>query len=66
MYLGSAIAEIREWYNDSSLDILAYVPWLSRGGTYDNGINAGTFNFYRLSGNAIKNSTFRSVISYIG
>ena len=36
-------------------------PWFKRGGNYNNGANAGAWNFNNNNGNVNSNNSFRSV-----
>lgn len=38
-------------------------PWVNRGGNYNNGTNAGVFNFNRTNAGGWTNNSFRSVLS---
>ena len=40
-------------------------PWVIRGGNYNNGTNAGVFNFNRTNAGGWTNNSFRSVLSYL-
>ncbi|MCI5835902.1 MAG: hypothetical protein MR227_04350, partial [Firmicutes bacterium] len=53
--------EFGGWYDDGVYSIEPAVPWLGRGGGYNNGANAGLWFFGGGSGNADVVS-FRAVI----
>ena len=38
-------------------------PWFNRGGNYNNGTNAGVFNFNNTNGNSNSNNSFRPVLA---
>ena len=63
---GHGLSEVNKWYGDSELFVNANVPWFVRGGYSSNGAGAGAgaFSFSHYSGNAYRNSGFRSVIVY--
>ena len=63
---GHGLSEVRNWYGDFVLFVDASNPWFRRGGFYDDGTNAGAFNFYVNSGRAFINGSFRSVVSFVG
>ena len=54
--------EFGGWYDDGVYSIEPAVPWLGRGGGYNNGANAGLWFFGGGSGNADEFVSFRAVI----
>lgn len=65
---GHGLSEVKGWNDDYTSFANVNYPWFMRGGAYNaynNGANAGTFNFNGGDGNAGV-ASFRSVISYVG
>ena len=54
--------EFSGWYNDYTMSIVPDSPWLSRGGIYDNGANAGLWYIGNSNGRAYVFASFRAVI----
>ena len=50
------------WYSDYSYFPYTSIPFLSRGGYYDNGSNAGVFCFSNFAGVGSSNRSFRPVL----
>ena len=65
-HLGDATGETAGWYSDFANFVDSSFPWFIRGGYYNNGDNAGVFNFDYFSGEAHKYSGFRVVLSTTG
>lgn len=68
--IGDAIKEVYNsdnngWYKDSSILAHSNSPWLYRGGSYNDGANAGLFSSNEGSGNARSYDSTRLVISVI-
>ena len=53
------------WYSNDANFIFASCSWIIRGGRYDNGASAGTFNFNNFGGDASDNFSTRAVLSII-
>ena len=49
------------WFSDSSLFVSSYYSVFKRGGSWDNGSDAGLFYFNNNTGDAIGNYGFRPV-----
>ena len=73
-HLGDATREILKntsshggnaWWSDYSYNIFSSEPWVIRGGNYNNGTNAGVFNFNRTNAGGWTNNSFRSVLSAV-
>ena len=71
-HLGDATREVlkdtssqgqKAWWSDYSYNIYSSIPWVSRGGFYGNGSNAGVFNFGRHNGLRNTANSFRSVLT---
>ena len=63
---GHGLSEVNKWYGDYAYFVDAEDPWFSRGGFYGNGANAGAFNFAHDNVDADVDSSFRSVVSFVG
>ena len=50
------------WHGDSSYFVPSFDPFFARGGSYNDGSNAGLFGFYNIDGGAYENFSFRSVL----
>lgn len=61
--LGHALYEVDTWYDDENKFINTYAPWLIRGGFYNQGNNAGIFNYNNTYGNNQENVSFRISLS---
>ncbi len=59
---GHALSETSSWYNDYSAFVYSSIPWLARGGSCNSTTYAGVFNLNGRIGNAVSDTTFRSVI----
>ena len=62
-YTGQAVTETKNWYNDNSSAIRSGIPWLRRGGAFNNSTNAGVFSFGLSEGSSISSNSSRFVIS---
>ena len=66
-HLGDATGETAGWYNDYAYFVASSYPWFTRGGYYNNGDDAGVFNFdcFRdgVAGGAGRLNGFRTVLS---
>jgi len=62
-YTGHALTETKNWYSDNASFVSSFAPWFIRGGYYDNGTNAGVFNFNYLDGDSFSYNSSRLVIS---
>ena len=56
-------SETGGWYSDYATLPNGASSWFNRGGNYNNGANAGVFNFNRNTGWSNTNNSFRSVLS---
>ena len=59
---GHGLSEVSNWYGDIASFVDDSNPWFLRGGNYNNGFNAGSFNFNNNNGNANNNWAARSVL----
>ena len=59
---GHGLSEVSNWYGDYFNLVDASNPWFLRGGNYNDGSNAGSFNFSNNNGNANNNWSARSVL----
>ena len=65
-HLGDALGETAGWYSDyPSFDYYTR-PWFERGGYYNDGDNAGVFNFDCSTGEGYSRYGFRVVLSVTG
>ena len=62
-HLGDATGETAGWYSDNAYFVVSSYPWFGRGGVYDNGGNAGVFDFSLSTGEANDGVGFRVVLS---
>ena len=44
-HLGDALGETQGWYEDATDFVSSSLPWFVRGGSYNDGVNTGVFNF---------------------
>ena len=51
------------WYAEDSYFVVSGDPWFSRGGSHDNGTEAGAFNFSRFTGGTYTFIGFRLVLA---
>ena len=54
---GHALSETSEWYADNAYFVSILLPWMTRGGHYDDGTNAGVFEFASSFGSVNGNYT---------
>ncbi len=54
---------IGSWYKDTSYSIIDKNPWITRGGSFNDGENAGIFAFSSLKGNTENHVSYRIVIT---
>ena len=59
----SSYESSNSWYGDYSYMPFSSFPWFLRGGYYDDGADAGAFNFGSGNGNAFSYSSFRPVVA---
>ncbi len=71
-HLGDATREVLKntssqggnaWWSDYSYNIYSSAPWVTRGGSYYHGTNAGVFYFDRTFAGGWTHNSFRSVLS---
>ena len=54
------------WYGDYAGFVYSHIPWVMRGGSYDDGASAGAFSFYYNYGIASTSYSARAVLLGFG